>query len=196
MRASTALAVLSAVVASAQSAQNFTSELDMTIDTNKVKMETRAIWCRAQTNTCGLLCDNNTDKNSCAQDTLKFECTCASNKSMPGLQFYTQTVPTFICEERFKECTNENANKADEQEGCKKNIQALCGKSDPPKAPVSSGNGDGSSDSSSSASSPTSQRTSGPVSSSTSGGLAAPTMAPAGNGAAVAAALGFLAYLL
>ncbi|XP_044714968.1 uncharacterized protein HRG_11601 [Hirsutella rhossiliensis] len=172
MRASTALAVLSAVVASAQSAQNFTSELDMTIDTNKVKMETRAIWCRAQTNTCGLLCDNNTDKNSCAQDTLKFECTCASNKSMPGLQFYTQTVPTFICEERFKECTNENANKADEQEGCKKNIQALCGKSDPPK------------------------RTSGPVSSSTSGGLAAPTMAPAGNGAAVAAALGFLAYLL
>lgn len=114
---------------------------------------------------------------------------------MPGLQFYTQTLPTFICQERFKECNDENANKADEQKACKQNIQALCGKSDPPKAPVSSSdNGGDGSDSSSSASS-TSSPTMGSASSPTSSGLAAPTMVPA-NGAAAAAAIGFIAYLL
>lgn len=114
---------------------------------------------------------------------------------MPGLQFYIQTVPTFICDELYKECKVKFAGQADEQKGCDTNIRALCGTTPPPKGPISSSDSGDSSESTTSAS-PTPQKTSGPVSSSTSGGLAAPTMAPAGNGAAAFAALGLLAYLV
>ncbi|PHH85066.1 hypothetical protein CDD83_938 [Cordyceps sp. RAO-2017] len=206
MRASTALVVLSAAVASAQSTTtgNYTSELDMIKDFNaqSVQPSQRAVWCRAQTNTCGLLCDNNTNKNSCAQEDLKFECTCASNNSAPGLQYYTQTVPTFICETLFSQCNSQQVGNADGQMGCLNNIQNLCGKAAPPKGGVSSDSKDGGDSSSSSASSPQptgsrgSSSSNGAVSSSTSGGLAAPTMAPAGKGAVAAAAFGLVVYIL
>ncbi|KAJ6445726.1 chromatin structure-remodeling complex protein RSC7 [Purpureocillium lavendulum] len=194
MRASAALVAFAAAAVSAQ--QNYTSELDMKIDPNSVEIQTRAQWCQAQTNTCNLLCNKDTDKNSCAQEDLQYECTCASNSSMPGLQYYTQTLPTFICETLFGQCNVQNAGNADGQKACKTNIKDLCGKNDPPKAPVA--------DSSSSASGSASPTASGSASAtgtkgsttSTSTGLAAPTMAPVGNGAAAVAAVGLLAYFL
>ncbi|PWI64771.1 hypothetical protein PCL_08566 [Purpureocillium lilacinum] len=193
MRASAALVAFAAAAVSAQ--QNYTSELDMKIDPNTVQLQIRAQWCQAQTNTCNLLCNNDTDKNSCAQEDLKYECTCASNSSAPGLQYYTQTMPTFICDALFGQCNEQNVGNADGQKACTTNIKNLCGKNDPPKAPVS----DESSSSVSgtpSATGSASATGSKASTTSTSTGLAAPTMAPAGNGAAAAAAIGLLAYLI
>ncbi|PHH75080.1 hypothetical protein CDD82_4606 [Ophiocordyceps australis] len=201
MRVSNTLCLVATTVVSAQSSQsrhNYTSELDMKIDPNSVSTQQRAVWCQAQTNTCGLLCDNNTGKNACSQEDLGFECTCASNSSIPGLQYYTQTMPTFICETLFSQCNMENVGNADGQKACTTNIRDLCGTNPPPKAPVSSDDhGDGDNDSKASGSSgPAASGTGGnAVVSTTSGGLA-PTMVPGSNGAVAAAALGFLAYLV
>ncbi|PNY24341.1 Uncharacterized protein TCAP_05720, partial [Tolypocladium capitatum] len=195
MRASAALVVFAAAV-SAQ--QNYTSDLDMKIDPNSVPVQTRATWCQAQTNTCGLLCGLNTNKNSCSLDDLSYQCTCTSNNSMPGLQYYTQTMPSFICETLFSQCNTQQVGNADGQKACTDQIQKLCGHSNPPKAPVSGGDdGDGSSTASGTVKPSSSNTGSGSsATSKTSGSLAAPTMVPGGNGAAVAAAVGFLAYLI
>ncbi|KJZ76648.1 hypothetical protein HIM_03984 [Hirsutella minnesotensis 3608] len=197
MRASTVIALFSAAMASAQSStgtKNYTSELDMTIDPNSVKPDQRAIWCQGQTNTCNLLCNNNVDKNSCTQSTLKYECTCASNKSAPGLQYYVQTLPTFICQELFAQCDKENTGNADGQKACKTNIQDLCGKTPPPKAAVSDSGDDSSS--SPSASQPSATGSGSASSSSpTASNVAVPMAAAAGNGAAAAALVGFVAML-
>ncbi|RDA90511.1 hypothetical protein CP533_0849 [Ophiocordyceps camponoti-saundersi (nom. inval.)] len=210
MRAFTTVVALGAAVASAQSpSTNYSSELDMRIDPNSVPNAERAVWCLAQTNTCGLLCENNTSKNSCAQEKLEYECVCASNNSAPGLQYYTQTIPTFICETLFSQCNTQNVGNADGQMSCLNNIQKQCGKAAPPKGSgggsSSSGgdSGDSSSDSSSStaaasSSSPTASQpgNNNAVTTTRSGGLAPPTKAPAANGVAFAAALGFLAVAL
>ncbi|KND90150.1 hypothetical protein TOPH_05131 [Tolypocladium ophioglossoides CBS 100239] len=196
MRVSAALVVFATAAVSAQ--QNYTSDLDMKIDPNSVPVQTRATWCQAQTNTCGLLCGLNTKKNSCALVDLSFQCTCTSNNSMPGLQYYTQTMPSFICETLFSQCNTQQVGNADGQKACTDNIQKLCGQNASPKAPVSDG-GDGDSSSTPSGTpKPTSSNTGSGSSatSTTSKGLAAPTMVPGGNGAAAAAAIGFLAYLL
>ncbi|KAF4585345.1 PCI domain-containing protein [Ophiocordyceps camponoti-floridani] len=206
MRASTAAVIFGAAVASAQGQSggvgNYSSELDMRIDANSIPSQTRAIWCRAQTNTCGLLCDNNTSKNSCVQEELKYDCVCAGNNSAPALQYYQQTIPTFICETLFSQCDKQNVGNADNQQSCIQNIQSLCGKNAPPK--VSSGGSDSSSDSSESSSasaSSTSQPTAtqagnnNAVTTTKSGGLAAPTKVPAANGLAFAVAAGVLAIL-
>ncbi|PFH57244.1 hypothetical protein XA68_15315 [Ophiocordyceps unilateralis] len=211
MRASTALIALGAAVASAQSngVGNYSSELDMHIDPNSIGSQQRAIWCRAQTNTCGLLCDNNTSKNSCVQEKLEYDCICAANNSAPALQYYQQTIPTFICETLFSQCDKQNVGNAEGQQSCITNIQNLCGKGAPPK--VSSGSSSGgdssggdssdSSDSSSTAASSSSQATAtqpgnnNAVTTTRSGGLAAPTKVPAANGVAFAVAVGALALL-
>ncbi|POR35447.1 Uncharacterized protein TPAR_04352 [Tolypocladium paradoxum] len=196
MRLPAALVAFAAAAVSAQ--QNYTSELDMRIDPNSVPVQTRATWCQAQTNTCGLLCALNTNKNSCKLEDLSYQCTCTSNNSMPGLAYYTQTLPTFICQTLFSQCNTQNVGNADGQKACTVNIQNLCGKNDPPKAPVSGGGDGDSSSTASGTAKPTSSQTGSGSSaaSTTSKGLAAPTMMPAGHGAAAAAAIGFLAYLL
>jgi len=104
-------------------------------------------------------------------------------------------MPTFICDALFGQCNEQNVGNADGQKACTTNIKNLCGKNDPPKAPVS----DESSSSVSgtpSATGSASATGSKASTTSTSTGLAAPTMAPAGNGAAAAAAIGLLAYLI
>lgn len=201
MRVSTTLSLLAATVASAQSAQstnNYTSSLEMHIDANSVPDQRRAVWCQAQANTCDLLCNNDADKNSCSQTDLKFECTCASNNTSPGLQFYTQTMPTFICQELFSQCNMQNVGSADGQEACNAKIRAHCGTIPPPKVPISSDdNGDHDSNTPiSSTMSGTTASPTGSAVSTTSRGLA-PTMVPVANGAAAAAvALSFWAYLI
>ncbi|RDA82833.1 hypothetical protein CP532_0755 [Ophiocordyceps camponoti-leonardi (nom. inval.)] len=207
MRAFTTVIALGAALATAQSPMNYSSELDMQIDPNSVPAKERAMWCLAQTNTCGQLCENNTSKNSCLQDKLDWECICASNNSAPGLQYYTQTIPTFKCETLFSQCNSQNVGNADGQQGCINNIQNLCGKAAPPKVSSggSSSGGDGgdSSDSSSSTAASSSSTPSASqagnnnaVTTTRSGGLAPPTKVPAANGVAFAAAVGFLAVVL
>lgn len=140
--------------------------------------------------------------NPSTQDTLKWDCTCASNSSAPGLQYYTQTVPTFICQELLNECVSQtNTQKGTEE--CRTKIEPKCAKQNPPKNVASDDDGDDESTTASNTATASATKTSSDasgtaaaVSSTSSDAFAAPTMAPAGKGAAAAVALGMLAYLV
>ncbi|KAF4446632.1 pci protein [Fusarium austroafricanum] len=201
MRSSFALLAMAVSVVSAQSVKDYKSSLDMTIDPNSVDLATRSAWCGAQQNTCDTLCKDDTNKNGCTESDLKWECTCSSNSSTPGLQYYTQTMPTFICQQLFSQCISQNTGSSSGQRDCKNKIEAKCAKQNPPKN-VASNDDDTSSTASESATTsatrPTSDatNTAGSVTSTSSDAFAAPTMAPAGGAAAAAVALGMMAYLI
>ncbi|EGU79186.1 hypothetical protein FOQG_07475 [Fusarium oxysporum f. sp. raphani 54005] len=202
MRSSFALLAMAVSAVSAQSVKDYKSSLDMTIDPNTVDLATRSSWCGAQQNTCDALCKDDTNENKCTENDLKWECTCSSNSSTPGLQYYTQTMPTFICQELFSQCISQNTGSQSGQRECTSKIDDKCAKQNPPKDVVSDDNGDTTSTASDTATTSATRASSAAtgtaesVTSTTSDGFAAPTMAPAGRGAAAAVALGMLAYLI
>lgn len=114
-------------------------------------------------------------------------------------------MPTFICKELFKECIDTHTGDSRAQALCKSNIDAKCATEDPPKEKSEDDDGDDNDDDdkssttasrqSSTSSSSKPEATEDKVSTTESDGYAAPTMAPAGNVAAVAA-IGVLAYLV
>ncbi|KAL7788663.1 hypothetical protein V8C37DRAFT_234461 [Trichoderma ceciliae] len=198
-------AIFVAIAAAAVSAQvpTYKSSLNMTIDPGSVAQQQRAVWCQAQTNTCQVLCDNNADQNDCNQATLSYDCTCASNSSAPGLQYYTQTLPTFICEQLFSNCIQTNAGNQDGQDQCKTNIQKLCATRNPPTlAEISSMDATTAAPKTTSKSPSTGATTtadstaSSTAQSTSSSALAAATLGPAGSGAFALAAAGLMAYVL
>ncbi|KAL5088831.1 hypothetical protein Trisim1_006247 [Trichoderma cf. simile WF8] len=208
MRSSAIFVAIAAAVVSAQ-VPTYKSALNMTIDPNSVAQQQRAVWCQAQTNTCQVLCDNNADENDCNQATLTYDCTCASNSSAPGLQYYTQTLPTFICEQLFSNCIQTNAGNQDGQNACKTNIQKLCATQSPPtaaeissldqsSAPTETTSSKGASSTHHTAATTTAPQSaaSSAAQSSTSSGFAAATQGPIGTGAFAMAAAGLMAYIL
>ncbi|TVY70983.1 hypothetical protein Focb16_v000761 [Fusarium oxysporum f. sp. cubense] len=202
MRSSFALLAMAVSAVSAQSVKDYKSSLDMTIDPNTVDLATRSSWCGAQQNTCDALCKDDTNENKCTENDLKWECTCSSNSSTPGLQYYTQTMPTFICQELFSQCISQNTGSQSGQRECTSKIDDKCAKQNPPKDVVSDDNDDTTSTASDTATTSATRASSAAtgtaesVTSTTSDGFAAPTMAPVGRGAAAAVALGMLAYLI
>lgn len=192
MRSSVVLSALSALLVSAQNST-------FSINPNEVELSTRAQWCTAQSNTCGTLCDGNPQDNNCQVDTLTYSCLC-QNGSAPGLQYYTQTMDTFICQQAFTDCNNANVGNRNGQENCTTSIQDKCGKLDPADysaAPSSTGDS-GSSDTASSTASGTASSTaesSASASSSPSAAAAATNIQSLGT-SALAAGMGILAYLL
>ncbi|KAF7868620.1 hypothetical protein EAF04_005151 [Stromatinia cepivora] len=107
------------------------SSSNATIDPNTIDPSTRAQWCTAQINTCGTLCNGAINDNSCDTNTLNFSCTCTSNSSAPGLQYYTQTLPTYICEQIYANCIAAGENDAAAQRLCKDNEVSNCGHLNP-----------------------------------------------------------------
>ncbi|KAH7197606.1 uncharacterized protein B0J16DRAFT_23561 [Fusarium flagelliforme] len=204
MRSSFAILAMAISAVSAQSVKSYKSSLDMTLDDpNTVDLATRSGWCGAQQNTCDTLCGDNTNKNNCDDSTLKWECTCSSNSSAPGLQYYTQTIPTFICNQLTADCVAKTSTSEGTKE-CRTKIEPLCAEQAPPKNVASNDDDDDddSSTTSGTATATATQTSSGAsgsaeaVSTTASDAFAAPTMAPAGKGAAAAVALGMLAYLI
>jgi len=99
MRSSILLALGAAV---SVSAQNFTSCCDVT--PNTVDINERLAWCRAQRNTCPLVCANGqVSANDCDENTLKFTCTCGSGTT-PNISDYSQTLPSLECDEWKRQC--------------------------------------------------------------------------------------------
>jgi len=145
-----------------------------------IDLTLRNQWCRAQMNTCGTLCSGAAFPNSCDGNTLIFNCTCTANNSAPALALYTETMPTFVCEEIHDLCIKANENVAAAQAKCNADEKANCGHLDPENftAPSSS--------SSSTGSTPTSTGTGGSstgtgISSSSSHAAAAATMVAIGG---------------
>ncbi|ORY71121.1 uncharacterized protein BCR38DRAFT_316796, partial [Pseudomassariella vexata] len=88
-------------------------------------------WCSSQISSCALLCgDTGLDTNSCDHNTLDYACICG-NSTAPGLQYYTETMPTFICDKAYENCVD-NANGDSTTTGeCEDNIKSHCGTLDP-----------------------------------------------------------------
>ncbi|KAF4122525.1 hypothetical protein GMORB2_7517 [Geosmithia morbida] len=132
------LAALLAIAVVGVKAVDYDSSLNMTIDPNTVDESTRASWCRAQSDSCTILCDKDDIENDCDYTDLSYNCTCGSNNSAPALQYYQQTLPTFICTQLFETCISTNTGNATGQEACTDDIGDLCGTVPPSKAPASS----------------------------------------------------------
>ncbi|RFU73749.1 pci domain-containing [Trichoderma arundinaceum] len=212
MRSSAIFVAIAAAVVSAQ-VPTYKSSLNMTIDPGSVPQQQRAVWCQAQTNTCQVLCDNNPEQNDCTQGTsadqyssqatLTYDCTCSSNSSAPGLQYYTQTLPTFICQQLYASCIQANAGNQDGQDDCKNNIQKLCATRNPPTLAEISSQDSVSTTAAETTKAPTTHATttaehaaSSTATSTSSSALAAATLGPAGSGAFAMAAAGLMAYVL
>ncbi|KAL2175949.1 uncharacterized protein P884DRAFT_204193 [Thermothelomyces heterothallicus CBS 202.75] len=191
MRQNVVLVALSALaLANAQDkSQNFT------IDPNSVEPSLRADWCAAEYNSCRVLCANNPTANDCDVTTLEYTCTC-SNGSAPGLQYYIQTIPTFICEQAYSDCIAANTASSRAQDECKTNIKDKCGTLDPSKAQVSDpSQSESSSSSATQAPTASSSQNAAASTSSSTAGAAATAAGYIGNGAAMIAAGVFAALL-
>ncbi|KAK1782730.1 hypothetical protein QBC45DRAFT_288012, partial [Copromyces sp. CBS 386.78] len=189
-----ALSALTAAVAAQSSNSN------LTVPVESVDVNTRNQWCVAQYNTCKILCNKAVKTNDCQADTLKYECTCQSGDT-PDLENYTQTVPTFMCQEAYSACINAHKDDAMGQDKCKKDIFDQCGTLDPTKAEIKTTS---SAAATTSAAKPTETKeaaaetsAAAPSSTSASSSFAAPTNAAAflGNGVAAVAAGVFAAAL-
>ncbi|KAI9644950.1 hypothetical protein NHQ30_006985 [Ciborinia camelliae] len=97
-----------------------------TIDPTTVSPSLRSQWCSGEINSCGTLCSGDIDTNSCDTTTLDYNCTC-SNGTAPGLQYYTETMPTFICQTIFENCITAGENDAAAQKLCTEAKDKNCG---------------------------------------------------------------------
>ncbi|KUJ11681.1 uncharacterized protein LY89DRAFT_229665 [Mollisia scopiformis] len=102
-----------------------------TIDPSTVSATVRSQWCEAQINTCGVLCSGDANTNTCDTTTLDYGCTCASNSSAPGLLYYTETIPTYCCEQNYANCISAASGDASAQATCQQNEKTNCGHLDP-----------------------------------------------------------------
>ncbi|KAK0729116.1 hypothetical protein B0T21DRAFT_403067 [Apiosordaria backusii] len=189
MRQSILFAALSAVTAVVAQNQNFT------IDISKVEPAQKSQWCNAQFNSCGRLCFGSVQKNDCESADLSYECIC-SNGTAPGLDYYAQTLPSFICLEAFSQCTQANAGgSATELKKCETTYKDNCGTLDPSKAQASGGSSDDETTTTAPSGTQGAAATNAP-STSTSQAAAPTNFAHLGNGVAAVAAGVFAAALL
>ena len=66
------------------------------------------------------------------QSDLSYDCKCSDNSSAPGLEYYKQTMPTFICNELFSQCNAQNVGDSRGQDECETEIRDQCGTLTPP----------------------------------------------------------------
>ncbi|ROW11559.1 hypothetical protein VMCG_01475 [Cytospora schulzeri] len=190
MRSFIAVTALSALLVAADNTT-------FSINPEEVDLTTRASWCNGQTSTCNTLCDSNPQDNNCNVNTLDFACTC-SNGSAPGLQYYTQTMDTYVCQQAFTDCNQANVGNAEGQKNCTTSIQDNCGKLDPADysaAPASSSAASTAAATSSAVSSGSSSAATAAASTTSEAAAAATNFQHIGTGA-LAAGMGVLAYLL
>ncbi|EFQ28918.1 uncharacterized protein GLRG_04062 [Colletotrichum graminicola M1.001] len=194
----TSFAVLALSAASAVSAQRkvFTAA---DINVGALTVNEKANWCIAERNTCQSLCDAATKENNCDTTTLQYSCLCSSNGSAPGLEYYEQTMPTFICNQAFEDCITANVGNKNGQDNCTTSIRSQCGTINA-QADQASGSTTSATSAATQAPSATGASNAGATtapSTAVSSAWAAPTADPAryGNAAAVAA-IGLFAYML
>ncbi|KAK0261810.1 hypothetical protein LTR91_026558 [Friedmanniomyces endolithicus] len=105
------------------SAQNYTTSGPINITASSVPYDTRLAWCRAQQNSCPMLCGGQASPNSCDSNTLTYTCTC-SNGNQPNISNYDQTIPSFVCAQWKIDCVAAHPNDLTGQTGC---LSLVCG---------------------------------------------------------------------
>jgi len=171
-----------------------------TIDPNSVTSTVRADWCRAETNTCPVLCGGNLYKsNTCTQSDLTYTCVC-NNGVSPDMSLYQNTIPSFVCQEYKGQCLANNAGNATAQDQCQKITCGNLTASNIISSSTSASSSTTSSSGSGTVASATSAVASGASSAASSASSAASTGAASavtiGNGALVASLFGLFAYAL
>jgi hypothetical protein len=190
VQSSVVVALLASVVSAVTNAN---SNANTTIDPNTVDLTLRSQWCQAEINTCGTLCSGESNSNTCDENTLNYTCTCTSNNSAPGLIYYKETLPTFICEKIFQNCILAGQNDAAAQAVCNRNEKANCGQLSPENFTAAATTS--SSASSTTATGTSAAAASGTAASTSSSKAAAATMAVARNcGAGALVAAGAAAF--
>jgi hypothetical protein len=127
MRTFVATLVASALVG--LSTQTTVSDLPFEINISIYDISTLNGWCASQIHVCDVLCDNDTKSNSCLPGPPPvWECTCNSNSSEPGAQYYSSSMQAILCQQAFGQCQEANAGDSQAQETeCEEGIQATCG---------------------------------------------------------------------
>jgi len=156
-----------AVLAACAAAQNDTVTEFFNI--SSVDLSTRSSWCIGQRSVCSTLCSGSTNMNTCTNADLTFTCLCASNNSVPGLQYYLNTIPTQKCTSAYGSCVQDHPNDLTGITACATDINSTCGTIDSTKSSIgSSSSSSSAAASSTSASSTSSQSASSTTASSTS----------------------------
>jgi len=120
--------IVVALLVSFVAAQGTTT--NSTIDPATVDDTTKSQWCSSEITVCGDLCGGDNTANSCDPSTLNSTCTCA-NGTAPGLQYYTGSLDTFICEQIYANCISAGENDAAAQKVCTTARDKNCGTLDP-----------------------------------------------------------------
>jgi hypothetical protein len=77
-----------------------------------VDQTTRNAWCTSQRSACSTLCGGGMGdfaSNDCDANALTWNCTCSSNHSAPGLQWYATTMPNNLCNVLNGDCMADQA---------------------------------------------------------------------------------------
>jgi hypothetical protein len=175
LRPSTLLVALTSLALVSAQTANFST--CCSVQPNSVDFNTRLSWCRAQTNTCPLLCQNGQySENTCDPNTLSYSCSCQGGNT-PNISDYQQTLPSLECESWVGQCTKAHPNDLNGQTFCQ---SFVCGKKN------ASAVGAGASSSSSSSSAGPSATSSGSASAASSASSTAATAASSSKAAAAA----------
>ncbi|CRK31228.1 hypothetical protein HYQ45_005768 [Verticillium longisporum] len=125
MRVATTFALALSAAATLVSAQRKVYNASDLNDINNISDNERASWCSGQRNVCDELC-NPAPTNNCDYQTLQYECLC-SNGTAPGLQYYSDSLPTYICNRVFSECNAAAVGNANAQRTCLQQRDSVCG---------------------------------------------------------------------
>ncbi|KAM0599783.1 hypothetical protein ACHAPN_000822 [Verticillium nonalfalfae] len=125
MRVATTLALALSAAATLVSAQRKVYSASDLNDINNISDNERTSWCSGQRNVCDELC-NPAPTNNCDYQTLQYECLC-SNGTAPGLQYYSDSLPTYICNRVFSECNAAAVGNANAQKTCLEQRDSVCG---------------------------------------------------------------------
>ncbi|KAF2740452.1 hypothetical protein EJ04DRAFT_455576 [Polyplosphaeria fusca] len=118
------LLVAAAAFTGLVSAQNatFANGPCCSVDVSGLNSTVRGDFCQAQQNTCREICQEASTtrfkNNTCAVETLQFNCTCGDN-STPNMSDYQQTVPGQLCLLWFADCIEASGQNLEAQETCK-----------------------------------------------------------------------------
>ncbi|KAF2842965.1 hypothetical protein M501DRAFT_924197 [Patellaria atrata CBS 101060] len=116
----TSLLIAASTFAGLAVSQNTTN--DYTVDPNSVDRPIRISWCRAQQNTCPMICNGRPADNDCDADTLEWKCTCTG--SSPNITDFDQTLPSLECGVWRGQCVERAGSDLAQQTDC---LSVVCG---------------------------------------------------------------------
>ncbi|KAH0337088.1 hypothetical protein KCU81_g8258, partial [Aureobasidium melanogenum] len=172
-----------------------------TIDPNSVDSTTRSSWCRAEFNTCNVLCGSGGFKtNSCDANSLTYSCVC-NNGLTPNMSQYESSLPDYECQTYRGQCLANNAGNSTAQDQCKQiTCASMTASNLVTSSTMASSSSSAASSASSTAASATSAVASGSQTAASSAASATHTGAAnaltIGNGALIGSLFGVFAYAL